>query len=323
MQSSTSSGTEKSPRQQPVTDVRALRTCLGQYGTGVAVICAQLGADRCGMTVNSFSALSLSPPLVMWSIRNESSARQFFATAPYFSINVLAADQIDISARFAKSGQDPFSQLDWAPGEFGEPLLGGTVARLSCSLVQTMAGGDHTIIVGEVQSFERHDRTPLLFVQGEYRVSSPHPRQHPLNAASPSSEDAAGPSLMRQFHLLAARWIDEFDVERAEENLSRSQSRVLAWLHERPHTLDELRLHFGLDDANLEEDVQSLKAQGLLRHSDPLTLDLSPAGHDKRNSMKARIRQFEDAKLAGFEPAEVLLLKRFLKRLAESENLFG
>jgi flavin reductase (DIM6/NTAB) family NADH-FMN oxidoreductase RutF/DNA-binding MarR family transcriptional regulator len=303
-------GTE--PMQKCTTDLRAFRKCLGHYGTGVAVVAAQVEGQRCGMTINSFSALSLSPPLVMWSIRNESSARSFFTTAPHFSVNVLASDQVDVSGRFAQSGSDPFEPGGWSVGEHGEPLLDGAAANLCCSLVQIVPGGDHTIIIGQVVSYAHADRTPLLFVQGEYRVPSPHPHNHSSTTSSQRSAGVAGASLMRLLSTVASQWIDEFDIDRAAENLSRSQSRALAWLSEGPHTLDMLRIHIGLTDADLDEDVHGLIALGYVQRIDPLTFTLTPLGHAKRDVMAARIHQFEDAKLAHIDGEKIVMFRQFL-----------
>jgi flavin reductase (DIM6/NTAB) family NADH-FMN oxidoreductase RutF len=312
---SMTSKTEIQSIQNCMTDLRAFRKCLGHYGTGVAVVAAQVEGQRCGMTINSFSALSLSPPLVMWSIRNESSARPFFATAPYFSVNILAADQVDVSGRFAQSGGDPFAPGGWSAGEYGEPLLDSAAASLSCSLVQIVPGGDHTIIIGQVVSYAHADRTPLLFVQGEYRVPAPHPDSKTLTVISQRSTGFSGASLMRLLSTVASQWIDEFDIDSAAENLSRSQSRALAWLGEGPHTLDALRINIGLTDPDLDEDVHCLIALGYAHQIDPLTFALTPLGYAKREGMASRIQQFEEAKLAQFDESRILAFRQFLESL--------
>lgn len=312
-----SASTETPPLQNSPVDLRAFRKCLGNYGTGVAVVAAQVDGHRCGMTINSFSALSLSPPLVMWSIRNESSAHQLFTTTPNFSINILAGDQVDLSGRFAKANHDPFEEVEWCAGQFGEPLLAGVAASLSCTLFQILPGGDHTIIIGQVTSFAMSERTPLLFVQGEYRVPSAHVQSSAIADTSPHNPNASVVSVMRLLSQVASQWINEFDIDRAAEQLTRSQSRVLAWLGEGPHTLDELRLNIGLADADLDEDVLYLKSLGYVRRVDPVTFTLTPAGHDKRSSLVARIRQFESAKFARFDPQEVRVFKQLLNRMIE------
>lgn len=299
----------------PMSDLRAFRKCLGHYGTGVAVVAAEVAGQRCGMTINSFSALSLSPPLIMWSIRNESSARGFFTTAPFFSVSVLAADQLDVSGRFAQSGGDPFATGGWTVGEHGEPLLDGASATLSCSLHQIVMGGDHTIVIGEVGSYAHADRTPLLFVQGEYRIPAVHPQSKSITASSSGSADVTGASLMRLLSTISSQWIDEFDIDGVAENLSRSQSRALAWLGEGPRTLDALRSNIGLSDGDVQDDVLSLVGLEYAHQIDDVTFALTPLGQAKREMMAAQIRQFEDSKLAQFDAVKIAAFRQFLGSL--------
>jgi len=299
-------------------DVRAFRKCLGHYGTGVAVVAASHGGLRCGMTINSFSALSLTPPLVMWSIRNESSARDLFMSAAQFSVNILAFDQIDISGRFAKSSGDPFEVGKWAVGVNGEPILENVTARLSCSRYQSIKAGDHTILIGQVTSFETFDRSPLLFVHGEYRVSTPHPLGRPPAATSDTAQALSNASMMRLIYSLSERWMDEFDLERVTENLSRSQSRTLAWLSDDSKTIDELGANIGMSAALVEEDIVHLLGHGYIRPAASHGYELTPSGRDKRQSLARLIEQFEQSKLAGRDPVVVAQVRKLLIDLLES-----
>src|SRR5690606_12602511 len=104
---------------------------------------------------NSFSALSLDPPLILWSIRRESGSLPVFREASHFAVNVLAAHQVELSNLFSKSDSDKFGLSEWTPGQGGAPLLGGTIAQLECSLEEILEGGDHLIIVGRVQRYAR------------------------------------------------------------------------------------------------------------------------------------------------------------------------
>lgn len=298
-----------------MSDVRAFRKCLGQYGTGVAIVAAELNEQRCGMTINSFSALSLSPPWVMWSIRNESSARSFFETVKHFSINILAADQVDISGRFAQSGGDPFVLGGWQVGHYGEPLLEGSVACLSCSAVQVIPGGDHTIIIGQVMSYEHTDRTPLLFLKGEYCVSTPLSMSQTAEKFSLSRTQKPEPSLMRMLSTVAAQWVEEFDIDRASRNLSRVQSRILAWLSEGPHTLEQLKVRVGLTDTDLEEEVEGLVSLRYVNRVDARSFQLTQEGCEKRDNLAIQIQHFENAKLAGFEKSKIEDFKKILHSL--------
>src|SRR5690606_27635684 len=122
-----------------------------------------------------FAALSLEPPLVLWSIRRASGSLPVFTQAEHFAVNVLAGDQVDVANRFAASGVDKFAATQWAPGSTGSPVLAGTVATLECAREQVLDGGDHLIVIGRVLHFTRRAGEPLLFAQGRYALSQDHP----------------------------------------------------------------------------------------------------------------------------------------------------
>ncbi|MBN9428230.1 MAG: flavin reductase family protein [Burkholderiales bacterium] len=160
---------------EPHADARAFRRCLGQFATGVAVMTAQHEGQLAGIVVNSFASLSLDPPLILWSIRRESASLPLFRRAGRFAVNVLSAEQLAVSNRFAASRADKFNDADWSPGRHGAPLLAGCLAHLECRLEQALDGGDHLLIVGRVERYARFHGEPLLFTQGHYAVAQEHP----------------------------------------------------------------------------------------------------------------------------------------------------
>lgn len=160
---------------EPHADARAFRRCLGQFATGVAVMTAQHDGQLAGIVVNSFASLSLDPPLILWSIRRESASLPLFCQAGRFAVNVLSADQLAVSNRFAAARNDKFSGIAWTPGRHGAPLLAGCLAHLECLIEQTLDGGDHLLIVGRVKRYARFGGEPLLFAQGHYAVAQEHP----------------------------------------------------------------------------------------------------------------------------------------------------
>lgn len=155
-------------------DPRALRDCLGQFATGVTVIACQdkQGALQ-GVTANSFSSVSLSPPLILWSIDKGSDTLQAFLAAEHFSVSVLSADQQDLSNRFAQSESNLFAGVALAPSVTGAPLLAGALASLECRTHQIVEAGDHHIIIGEVLQFAAAAGAPLLFHRGQYAQLAP------------------------------------------------------------------------------------------------------------------------------------------------------
>jgi 3-hydroxy-9,10-secoandrosta-1,3,5(10)-triene-9,17-dione monooxygenase reductase component len=147
----------------------ALRQALGEYVTGVTVVTAR-GADgsMAGLTVNSFASVSLDPPLVLWSLGLGSPSLPIFQTCTHFAVNVLAADQKDISQRFAQSGIDKFAGQSWKVGAGGTALLDGCNAWFECRVDARHEGGDHLILIGHVEQFRRDPKPPLVFHRGSY-----------------------------------------------------------------------------------------------------------------------------------------------------------
>jgi flavin reductase (DIM6/NTAB) family NADH-FMN oxidoreductase RutF len=151
---------------------RGLRTALSQYATGVAVV-TTVASDGCpvGMTINSFSSLSATPPLVLWCIRLDSASLGTFTTADHFAVNVLAASQERLARRFAARNPDRFAGLRWHQDSRGMPLLHGGLGSFTCRRAELIRGGDHLIIVGHVEEYEvTARREPLVFYDGRYHT---------------------------------------------------------------------------------------------------------------------------------------------------------
>ena len=155
-------------------DSRQLRNALGRFPTGVTVITTR-GPDgkREGLTANSFSALSLDPPLVLWSIVRKSASLPGFLASGRFAINVLASDQSHLSHRFAKPSDDKFAGLELLEGLGGSPLLPGTLASFECETQQAIEGGDHLLFVGRVHRIRYRSGEPLIFNAGKYATALP------------------------------------------------------------------------------------------------------------------------------------------------------
>lgn len=159
----------------PVLDPIAYRRSLGQFATGVTIVTARTRGDRVGMTANSFSSVSLDPPLVLWSIKQTSTSFDAFEEASHFAINVLSVDQRHLSGHFGRSDPDKFANVSWSEGIDGAPLLHGTTAIFECQKMAEFEGGDHLIMLGRVLRFSRYERPALLFVQGKYAIAADHP----------------------------------------------------------------------------------------------------------------------------------------------------
>lgn len=147
-----------------------LRRALGQYATGVAVITAR-GADgrRVGMTANSFTSVSMDPPLVLWCPGKNAPSLPAFTEATHFAVNVLGADQEHLCRQFSTPATDKFAELELVEGKGGTPVLPGALASFECRTVQCLDAGDHLVVLGEIESFEAPGGAPLVFHAGALR----------------------------------------------------------------------------------------------------------------------------------------------------------
>ena len=145
-----------------------LREVMSHYLTGVTIVTiTKSDGTPYGLTVNSFNSVSLTPPLVLWSLDNKNSNLSLFKNSAGFAINIMAADQADLCQRFAGKDSDRFIGVDWTFGISGQPLITNALAHIQCQPWQTYAGGDHTIFVGEVLHAQHvSDRPPAVFFRG-------------------------------------------------------------------------------------------------------------------------------------------------------------
>jgi 3-hydroxy-9,10-secoandrosta-1,3,5(10)-triene-9,17-dione monooxygenase reductase component len=158
----------------PAFDGRALRDAFGSFATGVTIV-TTAGPDKVdiGLTANSFSSVSLDPPMVLWSLARTSLNMDAFRNSGHFAVHILSADQEALSGRFASKGIDRFEGLAPERGPDGIPLLQDCMARFTCKLAYQYEGGDHVIFVGEIVEFSHSARKPLVFHGGRYGMLLP------------------------------------------------------------------------------------------------------------------------------------------------------
>ncbi len=155
---------------EPLSDTaasRVLRDALGRYATGVTVVTALGPHGPVGITANSFTSVSLDPPLVLWCPARRSTRFAAFAVADRYAIHVLASDQLDLCRHFSRTGGG-FDQLGAGATPEGLPALPGVLARFDCAAHACHDGGDHAILVGRVLRAETRDGAPLIFWGGRY-----------------------------------------------------------------------------------------------------------------------------------------------------------
>lgn len=151
------------------------RAAMGQFATGVTIVTA-IDADgrKVGLTANSFNSVSLSPPLVLWSLSKQSSSMPGLRSAKAWAVNILSADQRLLAERFARKGVDRFEGVAWRTGLSGAPLIDGAAASFECTPRNHHDEGDHLIFVGEVTHCARRlGAVPLLYHGGRFFTDLP------------------------------------------------------------------------------------------------------------------------------------------------------
>ena len=155
----------------PAIDPIKLRNAFGCFVTGVTVMTGRDNNDKLvGMTVNSFSSVSLNPPLALWSIAETATAFDVFREASHFTIHILHAGQEQVSRQFASKNIDKFVGFDYDIGIGDVPRLTDYAARFECSTEFRYPGGDHIILVGRILAFDKTDKEPLVFYKGQYKT---------------------------------------------------------------------------------------------------------------------------------------------------------
>lgn len=151
-------------------DKDLFRQVLSHFAAGVTVVTTVDREQRPhGLTATAFTSVSLEPPLVLVCVDKQAETYPEFEPAGVFAVNFLSLEQRDISQRFAKHGGDKFSGLTWRPGVLGTPILDGTIGHVECRIRDWYDGGDHTIMVGEIESADALDGEPLLHFRHAYR----------------------------------------------------------------------------------------------------------------------------------------------------------
>jgi flavin reductase (DIM6/NTAB) family NADH-FMN oxidoreductase RutF len=151
------------------------RQALGMFATGVTIVTARAAdGSFVGLTANSFNSVSLSPPLVLWSLSRSAGSMASFSTGSHYAINILGAEQQELARQFASRDGDRFAGVAFSAGAGGAPLLNGAAATFECFNRSRYEEGDHVIFVGEVENCaHRTGASPLLFHGGKFYAEHP------------------------------------------------------------------------------------------------------------------------------------------------------
>lgn len=300
-------------------DLKALRQAFGQFATGVTIITtASAEGDYVGLTANSFSSVSLEPPLVLWSLDNKARSLSVFEQCEHFAIHVLNAEQVELSNLFASKTEQKFTDLDIESGPDGIPLLNDYAARFICRKTYTYEGGDHTIFVGEVLDFNRTEAEPLLFHCGQYA------KRHLLQNNQQISEESGSFNanfLMYLLERVTAQVTHPFHQAAKGLGLSICGMHLLAVLsnHEQ-RSISELIALNPLETADIEIEIKLLDNAGLVNKNHQ-QVSLSQQGRDIVVQLLAAGKAFEADALSTLDEYEQQVFKNLLQRVIQQTSL--
>lgn len=301
-------------------DPQEFRRALGTFATGVTIVTARSAEGRpAGVTANSFSSVSLNPPLVLWSLAKTSLSLPVFQAANHFSIHILSSTQEPLSSRFASRSQDKFLDLEIEEGLDRTPLLSGCCVRMQCRTVHQYEGGDHVIFVGEVVDLVRTDAAPLAFHGGKYAVVARKAAAKSLvkSADTDFAEDGLGYLLWRSyFHFRAA----ELERDPANGYSEREMLFLVTlfysnWRSAAALAYKSLMLTRGMDE--VARTLASLEAKALVvKRTDErgrVLYGLTPSGRDLALNALAAANAVEAEFLNRIGPWDGIALKNLLK----------
>ena len=149
-------------------DEKNYRNTLGLFSTGVTIVTTiDENSHPIGITVNSFASVSLKPALVLWSIDKSQPSYNSFLSSKGFAVNVLNKEQIDLCYKFSSPSEDKFKDIQWNLSDNGYPIISNSLAWFDCLSWANYSGGDHQILLGEVNSFDKNENDPLIFWNGK------------------------------------------------------------------------------------------------------------------------------------------------------------
>ncbi|MFW3895035.1 p-hydroxyphenylacetate 3-hydroxylase reductase component [Pseudomonas bharatica] len=300
-------------------DSRAFRRALGNFATGVTVVTADDGrGNKVGVTANSFNSVSLDPPLILWSLDKRSSSLATFDAASHFAVNILAADQIDLSNNFAKPRDDRFAGIAHQPGAGGAPILMDCSANFQCEKYQMVDGGDHWIMIGKVVAFEDCGRSPLLYHQGAYSMVLPHTRMTRREEGQPPSSHFQGRLSHNLYYLMTQAlraYQAGYQPRQLSSGLRTSEARMLMVLeNDAGLSLAELQREVAMPAREIDEAVANLTRKGLVSGSEEGgNVRLTSNGVEQTEALWSIAKEQQDKVFGQFSEEQIENFKTVLK----------
>lgn len=300
-------------------DTKSFRNALGSFATGVTVITAQdTNGALAGVTANSFNSVSLDPPLILWSIAKQSSSFTIFEQASHFAVNILAADQIDLSNNFAKPSDNKFADIPHTFGLGQAPLLENCTAQFECENHQILDGGDHWIMLGKVMSFNTSNKAPLLYAQGSYAGAVPFPApKKNMNAADIFSHQ---PKKLESnlFYLMTQvvrKYQQSYQPIQESMGLSVSEARILMIIAEAPSLpLVQLEGAVAMPAIDVNNAIEGLVDKGFIRQLEDF-IKLTEKGAKKADQLWSLAQQQQEKVFQDFSQDQIASFNQSLIKL--------
>ena len=303
-------------------DPKAFRRALGNFATGVTIITAQ-GSDgtNVGVTANSFSSLSMEPPLILWSSIKETPSCKIFESATHFAVNILASSQLDMSNHFARQQENKFDGVEWEAGVGSAPLFPDCAGRFQCESYDKLDGGDHWIFVGKVVAFDDFGRSPLCFHQGSYSTLFSHPETF-SNTGSDVSPSIDQGRIGNSVFFLMLRAVNTYQeryrpkLETLELNLI--ESRILLVLNDFPGLGAEgLVRHLYVPIPEAREALYSLSDRGMVAADGEEGFVLTQQGKSKTDQIWNLADAHAEQTFEEFNNVEVDTFSAVLRKLID------
>lgn len=303
-------------------DPRAFRRALGNFATGITIVTAALpDGTKVGVTANSFNSVSLDPPLILWSIDKRSGSYTVFDQASHFTVNILAADQMNLSNQFARPTEDKFANVDYEVGLGYAPLLNDCSARFQCEKYQQIDGGDHWILIGKVVAFDDFGRAPLLYHQGAYSMVLPYPRLQKKEGCCATSDATKGRLRHNIFYLLTQAlrsYQANYQPKQLSSGLRTSEARMLMVLeNDAEFDMNQLLIEVNMPAREIEEAEENLRRKGLVANTGA-GYRLTESGTEQAETLWDIAAKQQDEVLNEFSEEEIELLRKMLRKIIAS-----
>lgn len=302
-------------------DSKAFRRALGNFATGITVVTAtNAPGERVGVTANSFNSVSLEPPLILWSIDKRSNSCDVFESASHFAVNILAADQMDLSNHFAKPSDDKFLGVDYEDGLGSAAVLSDCAAVFQCENHQRLDGGDHWILIGKVVDFQDNGRAPLLYHQGSYSLVMPMSQPSVTTPDSPVCQ-ALGERLQNHLYYLMLQAVRQYQSDyqplQLATGLRTAEARILMSLGEGRHlSREQLAKEVNMPATDIQNAFELLLDKELITETDA-RYQLQSKGLDVSATLWAIAKDQQQKAFAQFTEDEIHTFKKVLLGLID------